>query len=86
MSDILAPINSETYKISKEVDINTPGILKIIKRNGNIVVFDASKIQVAITKAYIAVEGSNAVASNRIHNQIEELTKPSKIIKPIIEP
>ena len=75
MSDILAPINSETYKISKEVDINTPGILKIIKRNGNIVVFDASKIQVAITKAYIAVEGSNAVASNRIHNQIEELTK-----------
>lgn len=69
MSDILAPENQQ------EININAPGILKIIKRNRNIVVFDASKIQVAITKAYIAVEGSNAVASDRIHSQIETLTK-----------
>lgn len=74
MSDILAPINQESLKNQREININAPGLLKIIKRNRNIVAFDKSKIQVAITKAFIAVEGSNAVASNRIHTQIELLT------------
>ncbi|MDF1758238.1 MAG: ribonucleoside-diphosphate reductase subunit alpha [Legionellaceae bacterium] len=75
MSELLEPILQETYQNQREVDINTPGTLKIIKRNRNVVPFDESKIQIAITKAYIAVEGSNAVASNRIREQIEVLTK-----------
>jgi ribonucleoside-diphosphate reductase alpha chain len=59
-----------------QCEINTckPGILKTIKRNSKIVDFDANKINVAITKAFLAVEGSSAAASSRIHEQIEAIT------------
>ncbi|MGQ3888954.1 ribonucleoside-diphosphate reductase subunit alpha [Legionella sp. CNM-1927-20] len=58
-----------------ELTTNAPGVLKVIKRNGKVVSYDDSKIKVAITKAFIAEEGNNAVASNRIHQQIEEITQ-----------
>ncbi|WP_423202815.1 ribonucleoside-diphosphate reductase subunit alpha [Legionella busanensis] len=58
-----------------ELTTNAPGVLKVIKRNGKVVSYDDSKIKVAITKAFIAEEGNNAVASNRIHQQIEEITE-----------
>ena len=75
MSDLLTPAREAIENSELDVSITTtPGTLKIIKRNHNIVTFDASKIKVAITKAYIAVEGSNAVASSRIREQIESLT------------
>lgn len=76
MSDLLTPTREAIENSELDVSITTtPGTLKIIKRNRNIVTFDSSKIKVAITKAYIAVEGSNAVASNRIRDQIESLTQ-----------
>lgn len=75
MSDILTPTREAFLSSQADVSITTtPGTLKIIKRNRNVVAFDASKIKIAITKAYIAVEGSSAVASNRIRDQIDELT------------
>ena len=40
-----------------------PGQLRVIKRNGAVVAYDESKISVAITKAYLAVEGGQAAAS-----------------------
>jgi len=46
----------------------------IIKRNGGTVPFDASKIAVALTKAFLAVEGSKAAASRRVHETVEALT------------
>ncbi len=52
----------------------TPGQLRVIKRNGNVVEFDASKIAVAIGKAFLAVEGSHAGQSSRVHVRIQELT------------
>tara|TARA_R110002124_G_scaffold221975_1_gene387439 strand:- start:13835 stop:16663 length:2829 start_codon:yes stop_codon:yes gene_type:complete len=51
-----------------------PGTLKVIKRNGAVVPYDENKISVAITKAYLAIEGSNAAKSSRIHNIVAELT------------
>jgi len=75
MSAILEPINATSYSNQLELNTNTPGILKIIKRNRKIVPFDETKIKVAITKAFIAVEGPNAVASNRIRDQIDILTQ-----------
>lgn len=75
MSDLLTPTREAIINSQADVSITTtPGTLKIIKRNRNVVAFDSSKIKVAITKAYIAVEGSSAVASNRIREQIDELT------------
>ena len=50
-----------------------PGQLRVIKRNGAVVTYDESKISVAITKAYLAVEGGNAAASTRIHESVAQL-------------
>jgi len=50
-----------------------PGQLRVIKRNGAVVVYDVSKIAVAITKAYLAVEGGNAAASSRVHDMVSRL-------------
>ncbi len=36
---------------------STPGQLQVIKRTGEVAVFDAEKISVAIGKAFLAVEG-----------------------------
>ncbi|MCX7090486.1 MAG: ribonucleoside-diphosphate reductase subunit alpha [Legionellales bacterium] len=58
-----------------ELQANAPGILRTIKRNGKVVSYDENKIAVALTKAFIAIEGPNAVASNRIREQIEALTQ-----------
>jgi ribonucleoside-diphosphate reductase alpha chain len=51
-----------------------PGQLRVIKRNGTVVQFEASKINVAITKAFLAVEGGTAAASSRIHETVAKLT------------
>lgn len=75
MSEILEPTKSGTTSRTVNLDNNVPGILKTIKRNGKVVPYDDNKIRVAITKAYIAVEGQNAAASDRIHQQIDELTQ-----------
>jgi ribonucleoside-diphosphate reductase alpha chain len=48
--------------------------LKVIRRNGMVTEFTPSKISVAITKAFLEVEGSNATASQRIHERVENLT------------
>ncbi|MEX2961500.1 ribonucleoside-diphosphate reductase subunit alpha [Microbulbifer sp. TYP-18] len=50
-----------------------PGQIRVIKRNGTVVPYDDSKISLAVTKAFLAVEGGTAAASNRIHEQVEEL-------------
>jgi len=52
-----------------------PGQLRVIKRNGTVVPFEDSKITVAITKAFLAVEGGTAAASSRIHEMVADLTK-----------
>ena len=52
-----------------------PGQLRVIKRNGAVVAYDESKISVAITKAYLAVEGGQAAASTRIHESVEQLAR-----------
>jgi len=47
---------------------------QVIRRNGQVTPFDASKISVAITKAFLAVEGGPAAASRRIHDSVARLT------------
>jgi ribonucleoside-diphosphate reductase alpha chain len=48
--------------------------LQVIKRNGSLVGFDPSKINVAVTKAFLAVEGDSAAGSARIHDSVERVT------------
>jgi ribonucleoside-diphosphate reductase alpha chain len=52
-----------------------PGQLRVIKRNGSVVPYTDDKITVAITKAFLAVEGGEAAASSRIHETVERLTE-----------
>ena len=48
---------------------------RVIRRNGALTHFDQSKITVAITKAFLAVEGNQATASRRIHETARDLTQ-----------
>lgn len=47
---------------------------RVIRRNGGVTPFDATKITVALTKAFLAVEGLTAAGSRRVHDIVEELT------------
>jgi ribonucleoside-diphosphate reductase alpha chain len=47
---------------------------KIIRRNGAVVGFEPAKISVAMTKAYLAVGGSQGAASARVRELVTELT------------
>jgi ribonucleoside-diphosphate reductase alpha chain len=47
---------------------------QVIRRNGKVSPFDASKISVAMTKAFLAVEGHSAAASRRVHEAVDALT------------
>ncbi|MEY4516550.1 MAG: ribonucleoside-diphosphate reductase subunit alpha, partial [Pseudomonadota bacterium] len=53
---------------------NQPGQLRVIKRNGSVVGFDAEKISIAITKAFLAVEGQQASGSSRVRDRVQQLT------------
>src|SRR5690606_21018319 len=48
---------------------------RVIRRNGAVTPFDATKITVALTKAFLAVEGSTAAGSRRVHDVVAELTE-----------
>ncbi len=48
--------------------------MQVIRRNGTVSKFDAGKISVAMTKAFLAVEGHTAAASRRVHEVVEQLT------------
>ncbi len=53
--------------------VNEP-ISRVIRRNGKQTTFDRNKIVVALTKAFLAVEGGTAAASSRVHETVETLT------------
>ncbi len=48
---------------------------KVIRRNGSVVLFEPSKISIAMTKAFIAVNGGQAAASARIREVVERMTE-----------
>ncbi|MCP5431104.1 MAG: ribonucleoside-diphosphate reductase subunit alpha [Chromatiaceae bacterium] len=58
-----------------DIRANAPGGLRVIRRNGKVTNFDANKIAVAMTKAFLAVEGGSAAASRRVHDLVQALTE-----------
>ncbi|MFN0002814.1 MAG: ribonucleoside-diphosphate reductase subunit alpha [Pseudohongiellaceae bacterium] len=75
----LSPASAVTSSQPPTIDENfttmAPGQLRVIKRNGSVVGYDDSKIIIAITKAYLAVEGGNAAASTRVHETVARLAE-----------
>ncbi|MFL3654518.1 MAG: ribonucleoside-diphosphate reductase subunit alpha [Halioglobus sp.] len=73
-AEVTTPLK-ESSIVSGAIVATAPGKLRVIKRNGTVVPFEASKISVAITKAFLAVEGGTAAASSRIHETVAKLTE-----------
>ena len=72
------PNQDQNSSISTETNLNNPNIsatdvtsiaatapgqFRVIRRNGKVTAFDDEKISIAMTKAFLAVEGGNAAAS-----------------------
>ena len=47
---------------------------KVIRRNGAVVAFEPAKITIAMTKAFLAVNGGQGAASARVREQVAKLT------------
>ncbi len=73
--DIAIPPSDDVASIDTGADAAVGGEMRIIRRNGKVTGFDGAKIAVAMTKAFLAVEGGNAAASARVHDTIAELTR-----------
>lgn len=73
--DTLAASSQVTYTPHFDIANTAPGLIKVIRRNGTVTPFDANKIAVAMTKAFLAVEGDTAVGSNRINEKVAQLSK-----------
>ncbi|KTB55666.1 ribonucleoside-diphosphate reductase subunit alpha [Pseudomonas syringae] len=65
----------QASQAQQDLSATAPGQLRVIKRNGTVVPYTDDKITVAITKAFLAVEGGNAAASSRIHDTVARLTE-----------
>lgn len=65
----------QTGQSQQDLSATAPGQLRVIKRNGTVVPYTDDKITVAITKAFLAVEGGTAAASSRIHDTVARLTE-----------
>ena len=61
--------------LSPSIAATAPGHLKVIKRTGEVVPYTDDKIAIAMTKAFLAVEGGTAAASPRIRELVAALTE-----------
>ncbi len=68
------PITPNQTPATAEIAATKPGEYRVIRRNGKVTALDSGKIKVALTKAFLAVEGSNAAASTRIHETVDRIT------------
>jgi ribonucleoside-diphosphate reductase alpha chain len=74
----LAPTHNPTAaEASSPLAVNTDPRLaqyKVIRRNGAVVAFEPSKIAIAVTKAFLAVNGGQSAASARVRELTAHLT------------
>ena len=70
-----APTQIRSSDSAPEITAHAPGKVQVIRRNGKVTHFDPNKIMVAMTKAFLAVEGGSAAASSRVHDRVRELAE-----------
>ena len=72
----VSAVSSLNQEVSNDLGMHhLPGEYLVIRRNSKVTRFDPSKISVAMTKAFLEVEGGTAAASSRIHETVESLTQ-----------
>ncbi len=64
-------IDETMQRTSAQEDV----VYKVVRRNGKVTPFDRSKIEVALTKAFLGVEGGVAAASSRIHDTVRVMAQ-----------
>lgn len=69
----MPPHSAHLDKTTSETQ--TTSRYRVIRRNGQTTNFDLSKIKVAVTKAFLSVEGGQAAASSRIRETVERLSE-----------
>jgi ribonucleoside-diphosphate reductase alpha chain len=69
----LIPPHAPTSASVANMNVNL-GDYKVIRRNGAVVGFEPSKISIAMTKAFLAVNGGQGAASARVRELVEQLT------------
>ncbi len=70
------PVTDTALQDPPTPSVEQPAIpLQVMKRNGKVVSFDPTKISIAVTKAYLAVEGQGAAASARVHDLVRRITQ-----------
>jgi ribonucleoside-diphosphate reductase alpha chain len=75
VTDAQAPTQSSQHNVNDSLNTTAPGQIRVIKRNGTVVRFTDDKISIAITKAFLAVEGGTAAASSRIRETVAQLVQ-----------
>jgi len=68
---MLVPQDSKSVVSSAGLSLDQ---YKVIRRNGSVVAFEPGKISIAMTKAFIAVNGGQGAASARVRELVEQLT------------
>src|SRR5690606_20166934 len=75
-------VTTSTPLITKHAESPEPGQVesqlsqyKVIRRNGAVVGFEPSKISIAMTKAFLAVNGNQGAASARVRELVAQLTQ-----------
>ena len=68
-------LETSTPTDTANIAVTAPGRFRVIRRNGKVTAYDREKIAIAMTKAFLAVEGGNAAASSRIHEIVGELAE-----------
>lgn len=71
-SDVTPTVSPHAH--ADDTQATTSQHYRVIRRNGKLTAFDRSKIMVAVTKAFLAVEGGTAAASSRVHQQVKRVT------------
>ena len=69
----LNPTAAETSSLAVNTDPRLSQY-KVIRRNGAVVAFEPSKIAIAVTKAFLAVNGGQSAASARVRELTAHLT------------
>lgn len=81
MQSIESPLTQKQESSNADIDTLTQATTgdqaatqyNVLRRNGKLTNFDKEKIVVAMTKAFLAVEGGQAAASSRVHETVELL-------------
>ena len=68
-------IQTGTESTSFSGNLATPGEYFVIRRNGQLTPYDDNKIALAVTKAFLAVEGNQANSSQHVHELVAKLTR-----------